>query len=332
MKQSLSMEKMLAILACSFALGVAVIGGVSVSVSNHGRVVMGVQSDGQALSGMTEPEVRHFFLEKARAKLKNEAIIVTCGPQKWTIASKDIDLTPDVEGAVEAAYGIGRHGSLLQNTADQMRLALFGTDVKLTATFNKDKLAAQCDSIAKALARAPQNAMLTVAANGGVEHHAAINGRKADADAVVRDATPKLASLALTVREEIPIEETAVTDADLAPTDTVLAIYTTHYYPGDRGQNIALAAGKLNGVTVKPSGTFSFNDTVGARTAAAGYKIAGVILDGQLADGIGGGVCRPCARRTRFPPPTARPASTRPSPTASSTSSSRTACSTASIS
>ncbi|MBQ1621281.1 MAG: VanW family protein, partial [Selenomonas sp.] len=46
------------------------------------------------------------------------------------------------------------------------------------------------------------------------------------------------------------------------------------------------------GTLVKPNDIFSFNDTVGLRTAAAGYKVAGVILDGQLADGIGGGVCQ----------------------------------------
>ena len=294
MNVSLSTEKILAILALSFSLGVAVIGGVSVSVSNHGRVVMGVQSDGQTLSGMTESEVRHFFLEKARTKLKREAVVVTAGQKKWNIAAQDIDLTPDVEGAVEAAYGVGRHGSILRNTADQMRLAIFGANVPLTATFSEEKLAARCNDIAASLARAPQNATLSVDGNGAVEHHAAVIGRKADADAVVQTVTPKLQSLALTAHAEIPIEDAApaVTDADLAAADTVLASYTTHYFPGDRGQNIALAAGKLSGVTVKPSATFSFNDTVGARTADAGYKTAGVILDGRPAEDIGGGVCQ----------------------------------------
>ena len=294
MKLPLSTEKMLAIVACSFALGVAVIGGVSVSVANHGRVVMGVQSEGHSLAGMTENEVRHFFLEKARTKLARDAVVVTAGPQKWSITPQDIDLAPDVEGAVEAAYGVGRHGSLLRNTTDQMRLAIFGTNVKLSATFDADKLAAKVQDIAASLARAPQNATLTIAANGGVDHHAAVIGRKADPDAVVADVTPKLTALALTARAEIPIEEAApaVTDADLAAADTVLASYTTRYFPGDRGQNIAIAAEKLSGITVKPTGTFSFNDTVGARTAAAGYKTAGVIVDGEPAEGIGGGVCQ----------------------------------------
>ena len=93
---------------------------------------------------------------------------------------------------------------------------------------------------------------------------------------------------------EIPIEEAQppVTDADLASVDSILGEYSTHYYPGARGQNIAIAAGKLNGAFIRSTGTFSFNDTVGARTRDAGYQTAGVILDGRPAQDIGGGVCQ----------------------------------------
>ncbi|WP_288312637.1 VanW family protein, partial [uncultured Selenomonas sp.] len=127
-----------------------------------------------------------------------------------------------------------------------------------------------------------------------IEHHMALTGRQADTSALYDTVAPKLSALALTVRTEIPVEETepVITDDALASIDGVLASYHTQYTPGNRGHNITLAAGKLNGTLVKPNDIFSFNDTVGLRTAAAGYKVAGVILDGQLADGIGGGVCQ----------------------------------------
>ena len=134
MNLPLSTEKMLAILIASFSIGVAAIGGASVSISNHNRVIMGVQSDGQTLSGMTENEVRHFFTEKARAKLKKDAVLVTAGQKQWKISPKDIDLAPDVEGAVQEAYGTGRGHSLFRNRAEQMKLAHVGQNVKLTAT------------------------------------------------------------------------------------------------------------------------------------------------------------------------------------------------------
>lgn len=289
-----SIEKILAVTTISIAFAICIIGGISVSITNHNRVILGVQSEGQTLAGMSETEVRQFFLAKARTKMKKTALIVTNGPQHWDIQAADIDLTPSVEQAVREAYDTGRNGSPLTNTLTQMRIALFGKDVRLTATYSDDKLQSKLSAITAFLARAPKNASLTLSPKGNIEHHMALTGRQADTSALYDTVAPKLSSLALTVRTEIPVEETepVITDDALASIDGVLASYHTQYTPGNRGHNITLAAGKLNGTLVKPNGIFSFNDTVGLRTAAAGYKVAGVILDGQLADGIGGGVCQ----------------------------------------
>lgn len=294
MRLPFSTEKILAVTAVSIAFVTCVIGGISVSISNHDRVILGIQSEGKTLTGMSETEIRQFFLEKARAKMKKPALVVTSGSQRWDIQATDIELTPNVEQAVQDAYGTGRGGSLLTNTLTQMRIALVGKDVRLTATYNDDKLQAKLVAIATSLSRVPKNASLTLSPRGNVERHAALTGRQADATTLHDTVAPKLSALALTVRTEILIEETepVITDDTLASIDGVLASYQTKYSPGNRGHNIALAAGKLNGSLVKPNGIFSFNDTVGLRTATAGYKVAGVILDGQLADGIGGGVCQ----------------------------------------
>lgn len=289
-----SIEKILAITTISIAFAICIIGGISVSITNHNRVILGVQSEGQSLAGMSETEARQFFLAKARTKMKKTALIVTNGPQHWDIQAADINLTPSVEQAVREAYDTGRNGSPLTNTLTQMRIALFGKDVRLTATYSDDKLRSKLSAITASLARAPKNASLTLSPKGNIEHHMALTGRQADTSALYDTVAPKLSALALTVRTEIPVEETepVITDDALASIDGVLASYHTQYTPGNRGHNITLAAGKLNGTLVKPNDIFSFNDTVGLRTAAAGYKVAGVILDGQLADGIGGGVCQ----------------------------------------
>lgn len=294
MRLPFSTEKILAVTAVSIAFVTCVIGGISVSISNHDRVILGIQSEGKTLTGMSETEIRQFFLEKARAKMKKPALVVTSGSQRWDIQATDIELTPNVEQAVQDAYGTGRGGSLLTNTLTQMRIALVGKDVRLTATYNDDKLQAKLVAIATSLSRVPKNASLTLSPRGNVERHAALTGRQADATTLHDTVAPKLSALALTVRTEILVEETepVITDDTLTSIDGVLASYQTKYSPGNRGHNIALAAGKLNGSLVKPNGIFSFNDTVGLRTATAGYKVAGVILDGQLADGIGGGVCQ----------------------------------------
>ena len=76
-----SIEKILAVTTISIAFAICIIGGISVSITNHNRVILGVQSEGQTLAGMSETEVRQFFLAKARTKMKKTALIVTNGPQ-----------------------------------------------------------------------------------------------------------------------------------------------------------------------------------------------------------------------------------------------------------
>ena len=41
-----------------------------------------------------------------------------------------------------------------------------------------------------------------------------------------------------------------------------------------------------------PGETFSFNDVVGERTIAAGYKNAAIFVNGQVEDGLAGGICQ----------------------------------------
>ena len=74
----------------------------------------------------------------------------------------------------------------------------------------------------------------------------------------------------------------------------LLATYTTSYATSNsnRSTNIALAAKKINGTVLMPGEEFSFNGTVGKRTTAAGFKVAGVYSNGQVTSDVGGGICQ----------------------------------------
>ena len=73
-----------------------------------------------------------------------------------------------------------------------------------------------------------------------------------------------------------------------------LSIFTTRYDVSDvnRTTNLRIACQKINGKVVMPGEIFSYNKTLGPRTAAAGYKNAKVYEAGQVVDGIGGGICQ----------------------------------------
>jgi vancomycin resistance protein YoaR len=78
--------------------------------------------------------------------------------------------------------------------------------------------------------------------------------------------------------------------------DEVLGYFETRYstvgkYEA-RTYNLRLAASRLDGHIIPPGAVFDFNKVVGPRNEAAGYKIAPVIAQGELVDGLGGGTCQ----------------------------------------
>jgi vancomycin resistance protein YoaR len=74
----------------------------------------------------------------------------------------------------------------------------------------------------------------------------------------------------------------------------VTSTFTTTFNAGDvpRVHNISLIAAAVHGSLVRPGQVFSMNAATGQRTAAKGYRTAHVIQDGEIVDGLGGGVCQ----------------------------------------
>ena len=85
---------------------------------------------------------------------------------------------------------------------------------------------------------------------------------------------------------------------DVAAVDmsALLGDFTTRYNrtaeSEDRTHNLHVAASKIDGYVLAPGEVFDFNAVVGDRTAHNGFKLAPVIADGELVDGVGGGTCQ----------------------------------------
>jgi len=78
------------------------------------------------------------------------------------------------------------------------------------------------------------------------------------------------------------------------PVAVPIAQYSTHFDSTqvNRTENIRLAAKTLDGKLLASGERFSFNESVGERTAEAGYKEAMVIVGDAFTPGLGGGVCQ----------------------------------------
>ncbi|MCP4600924.1 MAG: hypothetical protein GY847_10415 [Proteobacteria bacterium] len=99
---------------------------------------------------------------------------------------------------------------------------------------------------------------------------------------------------------EIAVEKVPalITREDLANIDvkTVAGFFETRYSrmrkDRDRTHNVRLGASMLDGQVIMPGRVFSFNEALGDRSEARGFRYAPVIAGGMLVEGMGGGTCQ----------------------------------------
>ena len=73
----------------------------------------------------------------------------------------------------------------------------------------------------------------------------------------------------------------------------VLGSYETkHTNNANRNNNIRLACASLDGMILRPGEEFSYNEALGERTVAAGYKGAPAYSGGKTVTELGGGICQ----------------------------------------
>ncbi|MBK7612299.1 MAG: VanW family protein [Actinomycetales bacterium] len=109
------------------------------------------------------------------------------------------------------------------------------------------------------------------------------------ADLLVKAMTAPDRRLALSLVPAAPALTTEAAQA-LGVKELVATFDSTFPNNPDRTVNLTTAANTINGTLIKPGEVFSLNGILGERTAAKGYREAGMILNGRLVKATGGGV------------------------------------------
>jgi vancomycin resistance protein YoaR len=151
-------------------------------------------------------------------------------------------------------------------------------------------------NLAKAVGRAPREVDFSVSSTGKTRIIPSRNGRRLD---VAASEKAFLAAALSTTNREARLAVVAA-EPDLSTVRAkalgltgLVGGYTT-YFGGDpnRIHNVQLVARLIDRHLIAPGSTFSFNKTTGERNAAKGFLEAPVIINGELKNGLGGGVCQ----------------------------------------
>lgn len=275
------------------------------SFMDRDTIFPGVYVDSVHVGNMTVDQARSALQQNPVQSDSGFSLTVNIGNRSFPINSQLIPLSRNVDQVLEQAYTLGRQNtkSDASVTPFEQRLAstegLYNNNVFLTSHMSYDKTAVRTltDEMVNRINRDPMDA--TVQSFDFNTRKFTFTdeavGVKVDGEALYQQVIAKLDAKeygqTLTFTPEVINPK--VTKVALMNNFKRVSWYTTETTSNaNRNTNVDLSSQAINGRTVMPGETFSFNQTTGKRTVEKGYKEAIAISGGQSVPDIGGGVCQ----------------------------------------
>lgn len=267
---------------------------ISIITGGGNRIRSGVKVEGISLSGHTKQKA----IEKLAIfskKIDNAKIFFTYQGKTWEVSYKDIKVKYDILSAVENAFKIGRSKNIFKNFYEALTTMIYGYNIKIGFSYDKNKLNKQLQNIEKAVTTSPRNALLIIEKEK-LKIIPEQPGNKLDYNTTIQLVEKHIGSLEEKNFITLPIIQVTpkYTAEHLKLIDSEIGRGETLFNPNEtnRVSNIKNALRKINGTILLPGEIFSLNNTLGPRNEIHGYKSAPVIINNELVPGVGGGVCQ----------------------------------------
>jgi vancomycin resistance protein VanW len=262
----------------------------------NSRIVAGVTIAGVDVGGMTRDEASAALEETLARQDKSEIVLRhPTKPDTWRRTLGMLGAEVKVGGALDQALAVGDAESVAQRVinGDQPR----GVAISIPIDVPEHASKAWLRQIAHQLNRLPTDAHAFAKKGVGLTiDRPNKTGTRLEMDATWKEVLTFGDGLfdGSEAAVVLSMTESKISNGDLSPLGTLRSAYFTNYASSsaNRKANLALAASKLDGHLLQPGEVFSYNDRVGPRTESRGWKTAHQFQDGQIVDGIGGGVCQ----------------------------------------
>lgn len=225
--------------------------------------------------------------------LKKE-ITLKLDQETFKVSIKSFFKDSNLRQVIDTAYDYPNHFTslekwlfLLSNNEKHFDIALH---------FNEKAIHSFADNILSHINQDARDAAISVNANGEIaitphsygyviNKEELINRIKLSLD-TYKEATINIQDFTV---KKIPVRTTSL----LESIDTRITSFSTEFTPNTtRATNIILSVKSINGIFLAPGDIFSFNNIVGETTAEKGYQYAPVIVNSQVSQGLGGGICQ----------------------------------------
>lgn len=248
------------------------------------------------LGGKTKEEAKSAIIQKHDNIIAEKTITIKLNGKQYTIDSSKLDMKYDYIDVIEKAYDIGRKENIFKNyyAIKSPVEKIF----QLNHTYNYDIVDMVLKDIVKGNSKKITNATISKNKLGKFIINKDKYGYWVNSESLKQEIKNKLNNIEqkqnLIIEPKLNRIEPNIKENDLKNINTRISSATTNFGTSseNRSENIRVASKAINGKLLMPGDTFSFNDVVGERSSARGYKIAKGIIDDKVVDDIGGGVCQ----------------------------------------
>jgi vancomycin resistance protein YoaR len=255
----------------------------------------GVYVEGIDLGKKNLKDAEGLLKKKYQQPVIDRKVLIHAGSKEYTLDYKTLDIKYNIQQALQEAFSYGKSGSILQRYRNIISPST--KQLRLPVSYNEKLVDEFLSNIEKELNKEPLNAGVAVS-KGIIKITSEADGAKLNKDALKQAVVEQLNTGVLVGNLEIdaPFEvmKPKISKEKISSINARISSFSTSFAGSvaNRVNNIQLAVKSINGLILMPGETFSFNQTVGERTAERGYKEAGVIVGDKLESGLGGGICQ----------------------------------------
>lgn len=257
-------------------------------------VTSGVKLAGQDVGGLDEAALRERAAQLGAAAM-DRPLTLAAGEAEVETSVRALGASPVLEASVDNALSVGRSGDPWVDLRDRVRARRGAIDLPIGYRF------VDGPALQELLALAPHVERPSLPTRLDLERRKVLPASTGSALLAFDSLSSVAVGLAegaeridLVVQPKPAADDPLADLADALDVSVVLGSFDTPYQStdADRTHNLKVGAAAIDGTVLLPGEVFSFNGTVGPRSAEAGYRYATGIAAGQLVDTMGGGICQ----------------------------------------
>lgn len=264
------------------------------SVLEENTIYHGIYIDDLYVGGLTQQEALALLATNIKESESSGGIILLTPFCKYRLPLADIGYAPLYGKAVDKAFTTARYGTVFKRLLTIRKLRKQSLQIYPEMCYNKEKLSEIIRSIGTDTDKKPINADIKVL-NGHTKITPHQSGYLLDRRLTLKKIERSLDNritkdIELFVVGILPDITTQMVDKILCE----LGAFSTYFNTQNEGRshNIKTACNKINQKLLLPGESFSLDKVLGNRTEENGYKQARVIINNELVDGLGGGICQ----------------------------------------